>query len=167
MAGWASKRAYRGAWLVVGLAMLLAGCNFKLREAAALPFANAWVEAPTASALAPGLRNSLQLQGKLAETMAAAPVQIHIGGEKRTKEILSLSSAGKVREYRLGYAVTLVALRANGERVGEPITVEQVRDYTYDDALVQAAASNEALLYRAMEQEALRQSLRRLAYLRF
>lgn len=157
-------RAWVG-WLVL-CAFLLAGCGFQLRGDAQLPFASAHVDAAADSLLAPGLRQALAAQGKLAERSDGAPVRIRVTDERQQKDILSLSGGGKVREYRLIYKVTLKVSGEGGHELIAPIELEQVREYSYDDALILAKEAEEAALQRAMEQEILRQALRRLSYVK-
>mgnify|MGYP000910295477 CR=1 FL=1 len=160
------KRELLGLLLGLLLASLLAGCGFQLRGQALLPFTAAHVEAARGSALGDGLRQSLRGQGKLAEQGAGAPVRIRLTGESRQKNILSLSGAGKVREYRLEYRVDVSVFDATGRELTAPAQIYLTREFSYSDEQVLAKESEEAALYRAMEQEALRQVLRRLSYLR-
>ena len=144
----------------------LAGCGFQLRGEALLPFERAYVVASDSSGFAPLLRKALAAQGKLAEQAKGAPVIITLADEQRAKDILSLSGGGKVREYRLTYSVTLRVANAEGEPLAAPISLQQIREFTYGDSLALAKEGEEAALKRAMEQEALRQALRRLSYLK-
>ncbi len=153
--------------IVLGALLVLAGCGFQLRGQAALPFDSAYVEAAKGSALAPLLRERLRLYGKrLVPDAGGAQVVIRIDNEKRSKEILSLSGGGKVREYRLGYGLELSVTDAAGRLLLAPIELKLSRDYAYDDAQVLAKEGEEAQLARDMEQEMLRQVLRRLAFAR-
>lgn len=154
--------------VLAGLAVagLLAGCGFQLRGQAQLPFTAAHVEAARGSALAEGLRQSLRGQDKLTEQSEGAPVRIRLGKETRQKNILSLSGAGKVREYRLEYRVELSAYNAAGLELIAPAQIYLTREFSYSDTEVLAKESEEAALNRAMEREALRQVLRRLSYLK-
>lgn len=156
---------YLGVFLAAW-AVMLAGCGFQLRGEAQLPFASAYVDAPDASVLAPGLRQSLAAQHKLAGKAQEAPVHIRLVDERREKNILSLSGGGKVREYRLIYKVTLKVTDGMGNELLAPIELQQVREFSYDDALILAKEAEEASLNRAMEQETLRQALRRLSYVK-
>ncbi len=154
--------------LCLGLlaASLLAGCGFQLRGQALLPFTAAHIEAARGSVLAEGLRRSLSGQGKLAERSEGAPVRVRLTGEGREKSILSLSGAGKVREYRLEYRVDLSVFDAAGKELIAPTQIYLTREYSYNDEQVLAKEREEATLYRAMEQEAARQVLHRLSYLK-
>lgn len=148
-----------------GLAVL-AGCGFQLRGQALLPFQAAYVEAAERSPLAAQLRRQLDLKGKLAERREAADVIIRLTGEKRDKSILSLSGAGKVREYRLNHAVTLVALAPDGSAMLAEADVKQSRDFSYSDEQILAKEAEENMLRKDMDDEIVRQILRRLAFVR-
>jgi LPS-assembly lipoprotein len=149
--------------ILMALTLGLTACGFQLRGNAQLPFAAAYVEAPN-SALARALRQSLNAQGKLADQAAGAPVIIRLEGEKREKNILSLSGSGKVREYRIESRITLSARDAAGKELIAPGEILLTRDMAYDDQQTLAKELEETELYRAMDRDALNQILRRLAY---
>lgn len=146
------------------LAITLAGCGFQLRGQSQLPFAAAYVDAVDGSQVAAALRHALEDQGKLADK--AAPVRIQLASERREKNILSLSGGGKVREYRLEYRVEMAAFDAKGGELLAPSKIHLTREFSYNDDQILAKEKEEASLLRAMEQEALRQILRRLSYLK-
>jgi len=150
---------------LVGLA-LLAGCGFQLRGQSPLPFASAYVEAGSGSVVAGLLRNHLKLQNKLAEQRDKAEVVIRLTGDNREKSILSLSGAGKVREYRLIHKITVAAVDAEGREMLAPSDIKLNRDYSYSDEQILAKEAEEALLRKDMDDDTLRQILRRLAFVR-
>ncbi len=147
------------------LTIVLGGCGFQLRGQAALPFSAAYVAAPDTSNVANGLRRALSSQQKLTQTQDGAPVRIRLEGESYSKSILALSGGGKVREYRLEYSVQLSVYDKIGKTVVEPTKIHLSNDFSYSDAQILAKEAEEASLNRAMEQDALRQILRRLSYL--
>lgn len=149
--------------ILITLALSLSACGFQLRGNAQLPFAAAYVEAGNTQ-LARNLRQALNAQGKLAEQAAGAPVVIRLEGEKREKNILSLSGSGKVREYRIESRITLSARDATGKELIAPGEILLTRDMAYDDQQTLAKELEETELYRAMDRDALTQILRRLAY---
>lgn len=153
---------------LLGLALLagVSGCGFQLRGQAQLPFAAAFVEAREGSPLGNALRQNLGYQNKLAAKKDEAPVRIVLSEEARTKGILSLSGGGKVKEYRLGYRVIVSVLDGAGNELIAPSEILLTRDFTFSDAEVLAKEAEEANLVRAMEQEALRQVMRRLSYVK-
>jgi LPS-assembly lipoprotein len=82
--------------------------------------------------------------------------------ETRTKEILSLNAAGRVREYRLIYRVGFGVGDAKGNEYLPPSTVTLTRDVTYDDAVALAKETEEQLMFRDMQADMVQQILRRL-----
>ncbi len=154
--------------ILIGLVMTagLAGCGFQLRGQAQLPFEAAFVEAKSESPLAISLRQSLSFQNKLAARKEDAPVRIVLAEESRTKSILSLSGGGKVKEYRLVYRVIMSVVDAAGNELIAPAEILLNRDFSFSDAEILAKEAEENSLNRAMEQDALRQALRRLSYIK-
>jgi LPS-assembly lipoprotein len=153
---------------LLGLTALasISGCGFQLRGQAALPFTAAYVVAPDTSNVANALRRSLSSQQKLAKSLETAPVRITLDQESYSKNILALSGGGKVREYRLEYRVQLTVANTAGVILVEPTEIRLSNDFSYTDAQVLAKEAEEASLNRSMEQDALRQILRRLSYLK-
>lgn len=149
------------------MASMAAGCGFQLRGSAQLPFESVWLDAPSASTLAPLLAQNLRLNGKkVLDRPEGAQLQLRLTEERRTKDILALSGGGKVREYRLTYQLKLSALNAAGVEVLPPSLLQTTRDFSFDDAQVLAKEAEEARLQRDMEQDMLRQVLRRLAFVK-
>jgi len=151
---------------VASFATAFSGCGFQLRGQESLPFSAAYVVAPETSNVANALRRSLSSQQKLAQSLDGAPVRIKLDKEIYSKEILALSGGGKVREYRLDYRVLLSVSNTTGKALVEPTEIHLSNDFSYSDAQVLAKDAEEASLNRAMEQDALRQILRRLSYLK-
>lgn len=157
---------HSAAWFALFWLTLLAGCGFQLRGQAQLPFSAAHVQAANDSPVAAALRQTLSAQGKLATQLDTAPVRITLANESRVKSILALSGGGKVREFRLEYRVLVSAVDATGQVTLRPTELNLFRDFSYSDTQVLAKEAEEAALWRSMTQEATRQILRRLAYLR-
>ncbi len=158
------KRKLMKILLGLGAAALVAGCGFQLRGQAQLPFTAAYVEGGGSSNLVKALRATLSSQGKLAEKAEGAPVKVRLSNELRSKNILALSGSGKVKEFRLEYRVTLTAFDAAGKELIVPSEIQLIRDFSYDDQQLLAKEAEEASLNRGMEQDALRQILKRLSY---
>lgn len=93
----------------------------------------------------------------------AAQAQLLFSEETRTKEILALSTAGRVREYRLVYRVGFRVGDGKGRDFVPPSTVELTRDVTYDDAVALAKETEEQQLFRDMQADMVQQIMRRLA----
>lgn len=147
------------------LCMALAACGFQLRGAAGLPFDTVYVQAPPTSQFAIHLKRVLASGSKarVVERAADAQVLLHVQGEQREKQVLSLSGGGRVREYLLRYRITyrLTDNKSAQEYVGASEIVLQ-RDFSYNDAEALAKEAEEALLYRDMQNDAVQQLVRRL-----
>lgn len=146
---------------------LLAGCGFQLRGTAQLPFASAFIVGQTGSVLKEGLIRSLTGSGKrLSEQATEADVVIRLDKESRTKDILALSGAGRVREYRLRHEVVLSVQDGQGRALLAATPIATTRDMSYSDEQILAKETEETTLFRDMEQDILRQIQRQLAYIR-
>ena len=83
--------------------------------------------------------------------------------ETRQKEILSLSSAGRVREFRLRYRV---GWRVHDNKGGDYVpqnTIVLFRDVSFNDSDILAKETEEQLLFRDMQADMVSQIMRRLA----
>jgi len=127
-------------------------------------FQSVYVEGDSRSTLVSELQRAI---GSSGATLAAKPEDaqaiLQIVGELRDKSILSLSGAGRVREYELRYQVSYRLREAGGK---EPIpagVVSLKRALSFSEAEVLAKESEEALLYRDMESDAVQQIMRRLS----
>ena len=150
--------------LVIFFAWALAGCGFHLRGTADLPFDSVYVPNATAGIaldLARNLRAGSNV--KLVSDPKQAEAILEFTGETRAKEILSLTGAGRVREFRLRYRVGFRVHDGKGNNYVPQSTLELTRDVTYDDADVLAKESEEQLLYRDMQGDMVQQIMRRLS----
>jgi LPS-assembly lipoprotein len=98
----------------------------------------------------------------LADTADQADVVLNIISENPEKQILTLSSSGRVTEFRLLYRVSLRAYDHDKQNWIPVEVMELHRDFFYDDTLVLAKESEEALLSRSMRIEMADQIVRRL-----
>lgn len=144
--------------------MLLSACGFHLRGPADLPFDSLYVQAPPTSLFATQLKRAVSAgsQTRIADSAKNAQATLQILSETREKDILSLSGAGRVSEFRLHYRVSYRLLdNKNIDRMpGGEIALQ--RDFVFNDQQVLSKESEEALLYRDMQNDAVRQLMRRL-----
>ena len=82
--------------------------------------------------------------------------------ELREKEILSLSAGGRVRELQLRYRVQYQVFDRNKVLIAPPGEIVLRRDYSFNDQEQLSKESEEALLYRDMQTDAVQQLVRRL-----
>ncbi|MEQ1741888.1 MAG: LPS assembly lipoprotein LptE [Candidatus Nitrotoga sp.] len=149
------------------LTLLLGSCGFHLRGQGgfAFPFQTLFIQAPNVNApLMLDLKRTVQLYGvKLVDTSENAQLTLHIVSETMSKQILSLSDAGRVREYQLNYRVSL---RAYDSKQQEWVPADEIvlqRYLSYDNTQVLAKEMEETVLYQDMRTDAVQQILRRLS----
>lgn len=157
----------RPAALVIAIlfAMTLSSCGFQLRGQVAVPFQTLFVETPGYSAFANDLERAIRSGSstRIVANRGEAEAVLKILGEAQEKHILSLSSAGRVREFELRYRVAYRLTDKESVDIAPPGEITLRRDMTYDDTQVLAKESEEALLYRDMKADAVQQMLRRLS----
>ncbi|MFN3987851.1 MAG: LPS assembly lipoprotein LptE [Rhodocyclaceae bacterium] len=142
-----------------------AGCGFRLRGPRPLPFDTLYVGMDGNSELGEAMRRKILTSGTttVVDDPNLADVRLEVMRNDRSREILSLSAAGKVREYQLFQTLSFRMVDRSGQEVLAPTTISVRREYTFDDAQVIAKEREEALLYRDMENDLLRQLMDRLA----
>jgi LPS-assembly lipoprotein len=147
----------------IGLIATLAGCGFQLRGSYELPYKSVHIAAPGTSLVASNLRRDLTNNAiKIAPESKSAEAQITITNERRDRQILSLSGAGRVREYQLRFWVNYQVTDAAGRVLIPTSEIQLTRILTYDDRQIIAKQQEEALLYSDMEKDAVGQILRRM-----
>jgi LPS-assembly lipoprotein len=158
------------ALLVIGAALpgALPGCGFRPSGPPTLPFRTLYISAPSYSSFAAELKRYIASGGHtvLTERPEEAQAVLEIQGEVQEAQILSLTVAGRVAEYQLRYRI--------GYRLHDPANKDWIppseillrRDLTYDDQAVLAKENEQALLYQAMREDAVRQIMRRLSQAR-
>ncbi len=152
--------------LLAGAALFaLAGCGFRLRGPQKLGFATLHVGASPMSGLGAALRRLVATSGTttVVEDPAQADAKLEILANERGREILSLTGAGKVREYQINQRLRFRLVDRTGKLLIAPTTLSAVREYTFDDSQVLGKEQEEALLYQDMQNDLLQQLMRRLA----
>lgn len=160
-----SRRGFLALLVSLPAASLLTGCGFKLRGPQPLPFETLYVGADPNSEFGAALRRRIATSGTTSaiEDAEAADARLEILRNLRTQDILSLSSAGKVREFQLNQTLTFRVVDRVGTQLIPATSISARREYTFDDAQVIAKEQEEALLWRDMESDLLQQLMRRLA----
>jgi LPS-assembly lipoprotein len=92
-----------------------------------------------------------------------ATITLEIISETSDKQVLSLSSAGKVLEFELRYKVKLHAFDTQLDSWLPESEIELKRTLTYDDTQVLAKEQEEATLVKDMRTDAVAQTIRRLS----
>jgi len=145
-------------------ALALAGCGFQLRGTAQVPFQSLYIpNAKTGIALELKRNIEAGTQAKVVDDPKAAEAILELSNEAREKIILSLTGAGRVREFRLRYAVSYRVHDGKGGEFVPTSVVQLSRDVTYNDAEILAKEAEEQLLFRDMQSDLVQQLIRRLA----
>ena len=144
-------------------AVALSACGFHLRGQATYTFSSIYVNGAK-SVFEAELKRSLEGGGNatVVATPTAAQVILDVPVVVEEKDVLSLSSAGSVREYQLEMRVSFRLHDADGLDwlpAGE-ITVR--RAYTFNETEVLARDAQEQRLLREMQSDAVAQLVRRL-----
>lgn len=157
-----SSSAIRSIILLTAFSLPVA-CGFHLRGEYNVPFASVFLSTMGASQVAATLRRELtNSPTRLMPSAKDAEAQLNISEEKRERLILSLSGAGRVREYQLKLRVRYQLVDNKGAVPIPTSEIQLQRIMTYDDSQVIAKQQEEALLYKDMEQDAANQILRRM-----
>jgi LPS-assembly lipoprotein len=149
---------------VLALALAVAGCGFRLRGTADVPFDSLYVPGAT-TGLALDLKRNLQAgtRARVVDDPKTADAVLQFTEETRQKEILSLTSAGRVREFQLRYRVGFRVHDGKGADFVSPSVIQLTRDVTFNDAEILAKEQEEQLLFRDMQSDMVQQIIRRLA----
>jgi LPS-assembly lipoprotein len=150
--------------ILLPAALLLSSCGFQLRGPATLPFDTLYVQAAPTSQFATQLRRVIGASGRTRVTTKAeeADATLQVLNEVREKEILSLSAGGRVREFQLRYRVSYQLIDKNKGVLVPPGEILLRRDFAFNDQDQISKESEEALLYRDMQTDAVQQLLRRV-----
>lgn len=144
--------------------LFVSACGFQLRGTAALPFDTLYIP-NTAGGIALDLKRYIQsgTRTRVVDDEKSAQARLELSGETKSRNILSLSGAGRVRELQLVYRINL---RVHDGKGGEfvPLTTLSIsRDLTYNDTDILAKEAEEAAIYREIQRDLVQQILRRLA----
>ena len=150
--------------VLLALVLALSACGFKLRGSAHVPFETLYIP-QSASGIGLDLKRNIEANtsAKVIDDPRKAQAILQVAQESRGKQILSLTGAGRVREFQLNY---IVVFRVHDGKGGEYVptnTIQLAREMTFTDAQILAKESEEQLLFRDMQAQAVQQILRRLA----
>jgi LPS-assembly lipoprotein len=150
---------------LICIALLLSACGFQLRGAYTLPYESLHIALPDGSIIGAGLKRQIRAGGgtRIVETREEAQGSFQQVADLRERQILSLSTAGRVREVRLRYRYSYRVIDPKGRELVQTTGIELTRDVTYDDSAVLSKEQEELLLWRDMENDLIQQLLRRLA----
>jgi LPS-assembly lipoprotein len=162
------ERAFRSAIGLLAVGLVLSGtlvaCGFHLRGEAHYAFETLYLNSPASQPLTTDLRRSLEGAGsaKLVPSADQAQAILDVTSVENNKQILSLSSGGKVAEYLLTKRVLFRVHDALGNDWLPTSELLVRRTYTYNDTEALAKEAQEQRLWREMQDDAVAQLVRRL-----
>ena len=152
-------------WLLMAAAaLILTACGFHLRGAADLPFKTIYLGFGANSAVGVELKRNIEASGaKVLSEPKEAEANLKVLADSRDRQVLTLNTNGRVREYALFQRFTFSVTDAKGVTVIPPTAITLRRVITYDENQELAKQAEEALLYRDMQSDLVQQILRRLS----
>lgn len=151
--------------IAISFGLLLAGCGFQLRGQADLPFERIYVETDGFSLFAAELMRIIQSSNEVEvmDNPEEAEVILKVINEQRERKILSLQSSGSVSEFLFVYRVNYRVMDNKRKDLVAPSQIFLRRAMQYDDTVILGKESEEELLFRDMQADAVQQMLRRLS----
>jgi LPS-assembly lipoprotein len=146
-----------------------AGCGFKLRGAQTLPIDTLYLALPVNSQIGAEIARVVRAStnARVVTDRNAAQAILELLGESREREVLSVNAQGRAREYQLRLLSTFRVVDPGGLVLIPPTTLTARRDISFNESELLAKESEEALLYRDMQRDLVRQMVTRLQGIRF
>jgi len=149
--------------LIFLLAANLASCGYNLRGVQEINFESISIDGGSAG-FVKDLKRKFRQSGVKINT-SKAEKSLEIVHDSFKKEILSLSSKGRVKEYEITYRVTYRVKSKDGTW-GSPINIETNRDYTFDDTNIIAKTEEESRLIKGMREQLIRTIVTQISVLK-
>ena len=153
--------------IVVGITavLLMSACGFQLRGSgpgALLPFETMYI---SSAGVGLDLKRRLARSGAttIVEDRKAAEAIFEILSETRDRQILSVNSQGRVREFTLNLHVTYRIVDQAGRSLSPHTHALVQRTLSFNESQVLAKEGEELIMYRDMESDMVNQLLRRIA----
>lgn len=146
------------------LVTLLASCGFQLRGAQTLPIDRLYLALPVNSPIGAEITRVVRAStnATVVPDRKDAQAILELLGEQREREVLSINAQGRAREYQLRLRTTFRVIDSEGTELISPTTLTARRDIAFNEAEFLAKESEEALLYRDMQTDLVRQIVNRL-----
>ena len=148
------------------VALLVAGCGFRLRGRQNFNFTTLAIMPNPGGAVAVELRRTLENQVQLLAAgvpVTQAQVVLDILQEQREKTVVGINSTGQVRQFELRIRVKFRVRSGDGKELVPESEIVQQLDISFNESAVLAKEAEETLLYRNMQTDIVQQLMRRLA----
>ena len=148
--------------------LVLSACGFRLRGTGpqpVLPFKTLFLSVAEGSPIAVPLRRNLDAMSniEIVSDRKQADAALEVLNEGRDKQVLSLNSQGRVREYTLLYRANFRVVDKEGRQLLAPTELVIRRIQSFNESQVLAKEAEEATLYREMQSDLVQQVLRRIS----
>ena len=151
------------------LTFTIAACGFHLRGAYHLPehLSPVYLDKDSMSLLLyKELRSTLRASGaELTEDETTAASVLEISQEQQTRDVISVDTLGRAREYRLIYRLAFT-LQASGEAVIDRSNIQLTRNLLFNPEAVLGVTEEMENIYRDMIRDSTGQILLRLQALK-
>lgn len=154
---------------LVLVALAITACGYHLRGSYDLPaeLSPMYLDKESMSLLLyKELRSTIRANGtELTEDPTVAASVLKVSNEHRTRDVISVDTLGRAREYRLIYRLSF-SLKASGESVIENRKIELSRNLLFNPEAVLGVAEETQNVYRDMIRDSAGQILLRLQALK-
>ena len=151
--------------LLAALALVVAGCGFRLQGTGTLPPAMTRTYVDTDRPHTEFLRTLTDTLRQRGAEVLAAPAEgaavLDITVDETGQRVLSVSARNIPREYEVYYAVTF-SLRVGADNLLANESLVVTRAYTYDETQVLAKAAEEQILREALAEDLARRVMQRI-----
>ena len=156
---------------LMSTALVLAGCGFELRKPPRYSFSTMYSSIPIVSPFGVKLKRSLESSGQIEvindpRQIERAEVIFDQLFELREKVVVGRTSKGEIREFQLRLRYRFRVRSRNGIELIPDTEIVLNRDINYNETGALSKESEEALLYKDMENDLVMQIQRRLAAIR-
>ena len=165
-------RTTRRSWLMsTALVAGLAGCGFELRKPPSYAFSTLYSSIPIVSPFGVKLKRSLESSGQVEvindpRQIERAQVIFDQLFELREKVVVGRTSTGAIREFQLRLRYRFRLRSKSGIELIPDTEIMLTRDINFNETGALSKESEEALLYKDMENDLVQQIQRRLASIR-
>jgi LPS-assembly lipoprotein len=155
--------------LLLGVvAAALAGCGFQLRQTGEFAFKSLYAEFPVTTPLGAELHRQIRSTGRVevltdVRQRPQADVILDVLQDQRQRVVVGLNASGQVRELQLRMTVRFRLRSPDGQEWIEPVELYQQRDLSFTETAALSKELEESMLYKDMQDDIVRQILRRLS----
>jgi LPS-assembly lipoprotein len=149
----------------------LAGCGFELRQSPSYVFQTLFSNIPVGAPIGVKLARALEASGKVevitdVKQVERAQVIFEQAQDVREKVVISRTASGAIREFQLRLRYRFRVRTQGGKELIPDTDLAITRDINFNETGALSKESEEAMLYRDMENDLVLQLQRRLAAIR-